>query len=345
MGLRRPTLMGMAQKHSFGGILSQKTDETQSQHISKLMFTSPGKSSKDGGTKSARMSIEASTNDRFTSPGNGSGRCNPQSQNRLVQRILGDRRISAKVYKKQDAGPTCLQSQLYSSKLGSQITQTMKNSDQLSSQERNQSPIKFLMSSARSPRPRVTQLTQFSRSISKQVISGESYSNRSSMAGQANSWVNFHTAIDRVKQTRSQLEKCIQNLKSTQSACCFAEHLTENSLHQEQAGEEKSIQADKQGEVCEQDPVNHPPEQPISLKNLLLNPLNLGLEMTISEFHKLERCSSTGSTSPSIKSCLKHQHSSNMVLEADQNTQPQPNSKLKRAVSFSENVVMFIYQA
>lgn len=83
------------------------------------------------------------------------------------------------------------------------------------------------------------------------------------------------------------------------------------------------------------------PQQP-GLKDLLLDPDQAGKELTVSQFRRLE----SQKLNQTLKSCLKppniRRQSSLLGLSSHQETSI---ATLKRAVSFSENVVMFIYQA
>jgi hypothetical protein len=87
-----------------------------------------------------------------------------------------------------------------------------------------------------------------------------------------------------------------------------------------------------------------------ALKDLLKDPSKTGVEMSVVDYKKLEK-SSTLFSSSTGRGCMKKRPSSQQQLDAgtiesDFSTQvTDSESKLKRGVSFSENVVMFIYQA
>lgn len=78
------------------------------------------------------------------------------------------------------------------------------------------------------------------------------------------------------------------------------------------------------------------------LKELLQDPSQAGIEMTIAAFKDL----ATSALTESRKSCLKLSELSRQSSLTEQSQDvPAQSVTLKRSVSFSENVVMFIYQA
>lgn len=78
------------------------------------------------------------------------------------------------------------------------------------------------------------------------------------------------------------------------------------------------------------------------LKELLQDPSQAGIEMTIAAFKDL----ATSALTESRKSCLKLSELSRQSSLTEQSQDvPVQSAILKRSVSFSENVVMFIYQA
>ena len=82
------------------------------------------------------------------------------------------------------------------------------------------------------------------------------------------------------------------------------------------------------------------------LKEMLQDPEKAGTELTVSQFRRLE----SNCLSDTRKSCLKasnfHNPNSAFVEDPVHGTVDNPKQQqLKRSVSFSENVVMFVYQA
>jgi hypothetical protein len=90
-------------------------------------------------------------------------------------------------------------------------------------------------------------------------------------------------------------------------------------------------------------PESNTNNQPGALKELLQNPKQAGTELTISQFRQLESTLAVEAR----KSCLRTSNTSRkgLSLELDSLDKGLSKEKLKRSVSFSENVVMFIYQA
>ena len=158
-------------------------------------------------------------------------------------------------------------------------------------------------------------------------------------------WKDFNSAVDRMKQTRQRLQNCLKSLRGGKQQdpkeaeragqvppsfkSAFIE--TPKSLSNEELTS-SGLAADD-GQLS----------QSAGLKHLLLSPASQGMQMSLGEFRQLEG-SSTNSRSPSKKGCLKLQ--SQLIEGTSSQDLPQKTpQELKRGVSFSENVVMFIYQA
>ena len=83
-------------------------------------------------------------------------------------------------------------------------------------------------------------------------------------------------------------------------------------------------------------------QQP-QLKDILQNPQSVGTQFTVAQFRRLE----SSSLNETRKSCLKASSLSRQVSMKEDSIDTSDNLQqvLKRKVSFSENVVMFMYQA
>lgn len=162
------------------------------------------------------------------------------------------------------------------------------------------------------------------------------------------SWENFHSAIQKVKEKRDRLQKCIESLKKSEVALgrLTAEipQLSRNRLKsaflEPECSEKTQSPCTTHDRSTEAN--SSTPRSPQTLKHLLLTPIKSTIEMTVPEFRQLEQIRPNCTKSP--KSCLKPQLSSRLCLKMPSEA-TSSESTLKRAVSFSENVVMFIYQA
>ena len=162
------------------------------------------------------------------------------------------------------------------------------------------------------------------------------------------SWEDFHSALHRVKQTRQRLQECLHNLRGERPQ---ESGPIENAGRVPTSFKSAFIENDKSTSIDESTSRGlaadeGQPSQPSCLKQLLLSPISQGMEMSLNEFRQLER-SPSASQSPNKKGCLKLQtqpkEGSGSTELPDQPINSKPT--LKRGVSFSENVVMFIYQA
>jgi hypothetical protein len=91
------------------------------------------------------------------------------------------------------------------------------------------------------------------------------------------------------------------------------------------------------------------PAQKPNLKNFLVDPKSAGIEMSVTDFRRLD-LQHHGGKSKQLKGCLKQFSSSAMPSQAtsrgNDGNQDSPSTKSsKGAVSFSENVVLILYQA
>ena len=162
------------------------------------------------------------------------------------------------------------------------------------------------------------------------------------------SWEDFHSALHRVKQTRQRLQECLHNLRGERPQ---ESGPIENAGRVPTSFKSAFIENDKSTSIDESTSRGlaadeGQPSQPSCLKQLLLSPISQGMEMSLNEFRQLER-SPSASQSPNKKGCLKLQTQPKEGSVSTELPEQPINSKptLKRGVSFSENVVMFIYQA
>jgi hypothetical protein len=157
------------------------------------------------------------------------------------------------------------------------------------------------------------------------------------------------STTSRIQNFRSQI---LNSLKGRQSN---SEHEAPNLeiLKKEIATNQDDLLASKiepYSEPCSYSSSKSTSFSSAALKDLLKDPSKTGVEMSVVDFKKLEK-SSTVCLSSTGRGCMKKRPSSQQQLDADQiesvfsSQVTDSGSKLKRGVSFSENVVMFIYQA
>ena len=157
------------------------------------------------------------------------------------------------------------------------------------------------------------------------------------------------SSASRVETIKSRLQDCLGdlNVKTQVSSKISAS----SSKKYKAAVGEPSVTETKQTDADESVTSSSPkPDelltQQAQLKELLKNPSQAGTEMTVSQFRRLESVGSNHAP----KSCLKASSSLSSNYFGSESpkasvNQPDQRSTLKRGVSFSENVVMFIYQA
>jgi hypothetical protein len=152
-------------------------------------------------------------------------------------------------------------------------------------------------------------------------------------------------SLNRVQTIKVRLQEYLQDF-DTKSVVSPKPEADSDKLTKEAAKQPVASITDQQTEdSCEcGSSENNNTNNPLgALKELLKNPKQAGTEMTVSQFRQLE----ANSAVEVRKSCLRTSNSSlkGLKVQSEDLDKRLPKETLKRSVSFSENVVMFIYQA
>jgi hypothetical protein len=192
--------------------------------------------------------------------------------------------------------------------------------------------------------PRYTKEAELTPSAQKPVFGSSMMQSRSSNISKPLYVSSLTKTVRNNQLMRSQLQQCLQNLRSSQSTLekpSLEAKASSSEIHEFDSSEFQKAEARAESPVGKSGPS-------LALKELLQDSTHIGVEMTVQDYKRLEK-SSSGYLRPNSRGCLKSPPSCHFTLDADKtgsaSTELSSDWRIKRAVSFSENVVMFIYQA